>query len=81
MITDDPLKFKFGDVNFRVDLGAEKIIAAEKAGSRGDNDMKTEAGQAFQIIRAKKTKSKISIFHIRSGRPNPINSFVTVTSV
>ena len=34
VITDDPLKFKFGDVNFRVDLGAEKIIAAEKAGKK-----------------------------------------------
>jgi len=31
IITDDPLKFKFGDVNFRIDLGAEKVIAAEKA--------------------------------------------------
>ena len=28
MITDDPLKFKFGNVNFRVDLGAER--AGEK---------------------------------------------------
>ncbi|MGB5595427.1 MAG: XisH family protein [Crocosphaera sp.] len=34
IITDDPLKFKFGDVNFQVDLGAEKIIAAEKAGDK-----------------------------------------------
>lgn len=30
IITNDPLKFKFGEVNFQIDLGAEKIIAAEK---------------------------------------------------
>ncbi|MBH8565015.1 XisH family protein [Nostoc sp. CENA67] len=34
LITDDPLRFKFGDVNFQVDLGAEKLIAAEKAGDK-----------------------------------------------
>jgi hypothetical protein len=30
VITDDPLRFKFGNVNFRVDLGAERLIAAER---------------------------------------------------
>ncbi len=30
IITDDPLKFKFGEVNFQIDLGMEKIIAAER---------------------------------------------------
>lgn len=30
MITHDPLRLKFGNVNFQIDLGAEKIIAAEK---------------------------------------------------
>ena len=34
VITDDPLKFKFGDVSFRVDLGAERVVAAEKAGRK-----------------------------------------------
>ena len=34
VITDDPLKFKFGNVNFQVDLGAEKIVAAERAGEK-----------------------------------------------
>jgi XisH protein len=33
-ITDDPLKFKFGNINFQVDLGAEKLVAAEKAGEK-----------------------------------------------
>lgn len=34
VITDDPLKFKFGDVNFRIDLGAERLLAAERAGEK-----------------------------------------------
>ena len=34
VITDDPLKFKFGNVNFRVDLGAERLIGAERAGEK-----------------------------------------------
>ena len=34
LITNDPLKFKFWDINFQIDLGAEKLIAAEKAGEK-----------------------------------------------
>lgn len=34
IITDDPLKLKFGEVNFQIDLGAEKVLAAEKAGEK-----------------------------------------------
>ena len=34
LITDDPLKFKFGDVNFQVDLAAQKLLGAEKAGEK-----------------------------------------------
>ncbi|TAF18003.1 MAG: fatty-acid oxidation protein subunit alpha, partial [Nostocales cyanobacterium] len=30
LITDDPLQFKFGNVKFKIDLGAEKVIAAER---------------------------------------------------
>ena len=37
VITDDPLKFKFGDVNFQVDLGAEKIVAAERLGEKNSS--------------------------------------------
>jgi XisH protein len=33
-ITDDPLRFKFGNVNFQVDLGAEQLLAAERAGEK-----------------------------------------------
>lgn len=34
IITDDPLRFKFGNVNFRVDLGAERLLAAEREGKK-----------------------------------------------
>ncbi len=34
IITDDPLRFKFGNVNFQVDLGAEQLVAAERAGEK-----------------------------------------------
>jgi hypothetical protein len=30
VITDDPLKLEFGNVKFKIDLGAEKLIAAYK---------------------------------------------------
>jgi XisH protein len=33
-ITNDPLRFKFGNINFQVDLEAEKLLAAEKAGEK-----------------------------------------------
>ena len=33
-VTDDPLHIKYGDTNFYIDLGAEKVIGAEKEGQR-----------------------------------------------
>jgi XisH protein len=34
IITDDPLRFQFGNVNFQVDLGAERLLAAEREGEK-----------------------------------------------
>lgn len=34
VITDDPLRFKYGNVNFQIDLGAEKLLAAQRAGEK-----------------------------------------------
>jgi hypothetical protein len=34
IITDDPLILKVGVITFQVDLGAEKVIGAEKAGQK-----------------------------------------------
>ena len=41
VITDDPLKFKFGNVNFQVDLGAEQLLAAERSGDKIAIDIKS----------------------------------------
>ncbi len=30
IITDDPLKFEYGDVKFRIDLAADRLLAAER---------------------------------------------------
>ena len=34
VITADPLRFKFGTVKFQVDLGAERLVAAERGGEQ-----------------------------------------------
>ncbi|MBD2359643.1 XisH family protein [Anabaena minutissima FACHB-250] len=34
VITADPLKFKYGNVNFQIDLGAERVLAAERQGKK-----------------------------------------------
>ena len=34
VITADPLKFKYGNVNFQIDLGAERVLAAERGGEK-----------------------------------------------
>lgn len=34
VITDDPLRFKYGNVNFQIDLGAERLLAAHRAGEK-----------------------------------------------
>lgn len=39
-ITDDPFDFRVGDVDFEIDLGAEKIIGAEKEGQKIATEIK-----------------------------------------
>lgn len=34
VITDDPLKLKFGNVNFQIDLGAERVLAAQRGSEK-----------------------------------------------
>ncbi|GFE71258.1 hypothetical protein CFPU101_38680 [Chroococcus sp. FPU101] len=34
VITNEPLKFKYGNVNFQIDLSAERLVAAEKEGEK-----------------------------------------------
>jgi XisH protein len=40
-ITDDPLRFKFGEVNFQVDLAAERILAAERGNEKISVEIKS----------------------------------------
>lgn len=46
-ITADPLRIGYGDVNVFVDLGAEKPIAAEKAGRKIAVEVKSFIGRSI----------------------------------
>lgn len=46
IITDDPLLIKYGGIDFYLDLGAEKIIAAEKEGQKIAVEIKSFAGSS-----------------------------------
>ncbi len=56
-ITDDPLRIRYGGVDFFVDLGAEKLLAAEKEGQRIAVEIKSFIGA-----------SEISEFYIALGQ-------------
>ncbi|QSJ18569.1 XisH family protein [Nostoc sp. UHCC 0702] len=56
-ITDDPLRIEWGLVQLYIDLGAEKIIAAEKEGHKIAIEVKSFLGQ-----------SAISEFHTALGQ-------------
>jgi hypothetical protein len=43
-ITDDPFRLVWGDRDFYVDLGAERVLAAEKAGKRIAVEVKSFLG-------------------------------------
>lgn len=46
MITDDPLSLKFGDTRIYIDLGAEKVLAAEKGTEKIAVEIKTFASDS-----------------------------------
>lgn len=56
-ITDDPLNISSGGVNLEIDLGAERLIAAEKSGEKIAVEIKSFA-----------SASKISEFHTAVGQ-------------
>ncbi len=56
-ITDDPLNISSGGVNLEIDLGAERLIAAEKPGKKIAVEIKNFA-----------SASKISEFHTAVGQ-------------
>lgn len=57
IITDDPLSLSVGDVDFYIDLGAEKLLAAE----RGDKRIAVE-------IKSFLSNSLVSEFHTALGQ-------------
>jgi hypothetical protein len=56
-ITHDPLYLKANDVEFYIDLGAERLIAAEKAGQKIAIEIKSFLGA-----------SEVNDFHIALGQ-------------
>jgi XisH protein len=44
LITDDPLFLRFGGIDMYIDLGAEQILAAERAGQKIAVEIKSFAG-------------------------------------
>ena len=57
LITDDPLFIRFGGINIYIDLGAEKVIAAEKDGHKIAVEIKSFLAP-----------SAISEFHLALGQ-------------
>lgn len=57
LITDDPLTIQIDGVDFYIDLGAEKLIAAEKAGQRIAVEVKSFLGPSL-----------VSDFHVALGQ-------------
>ena len=57
LITHDPLYLKSDDVEFFVDLGAERIVAAEKAGQKIAVEIKSFVGN-----------SDVKDFHLAMGQ-------------
>lgn len=55
IITDDPLSLSVGDVDFYIDLGAEKLLAAE----RGDKRIAVEI-KSFPALCSTSTKPNVA---------------------
>lgn len=46
LITDDPLKLEAGGAKFEIDIGAERLLAAERAGEKIAVEIKTFVGDS-----------------------------------
>ncbi|MGB9632677.1 MAG: XisH family protein [Chloroflexaceae bacterium] len=57
LVTDDPLIIQLGGVDLRIDLGAEKLIAAEREGEKIAVEIKSFVGP-----------SAIADFHVALGQ-------------
>jgi len=57
VITDDPLDFRVGEVDFEIDLGAERMLGAQKDGEKIAIEIKTFLEE-----------SPVSAFHKATGQ-------------
>ena len=60
-ITNDPLPLKLGDLHLHVDLGAEKVIGAERNGDKIAVEIKTLSGGSV-VSEFQKTIGQISMY-------------------
>ncbi|MEC4807019.1 MAG: element excision factor XisH family protein [Jaaginema sp. PMC 1079.18] len=58
-ITHDPLSLRFGGVDFAIDLGAEKLIAAQKDNQKIAIKIKNFLAQSSVILETSKISSKL----------------------
>ena len=49
-ITHDPLSFKIGNTQVQIDLGAERLIAAERGNEKIAVEIKTFSNQSLLVI-------------------------------
>lgn len=67
IITDDPYSFSVGNVDFRIDLGAEKLIAAEKSGEKIVVEIKSFIRQS-PVTALHEAVGKYDLYLFRTGR-------------
>jgi hypothetical protein len=69
-ITDDPFKMKFGAFRLYADLGAEKMVAAEKAGRRIVVEIKVFTGPS-RIADLQQAVGQYGVYHSALKRMSP----------
>ena len=69
-ITDDPLHLVWGKTNFYVDLGAERILAAEKQGRRIAVEVKSFVGDS-EMDDMEKALGQFMLYHSIMRRKDP----------
>jgi hypothetical protein len=69
-ITDDPLRLSWGKKDYYVDLGAERILAAEKMGRRIAVEVKSFVG-ASQVDDVEKALGQFMLYHSILKRKDP----------
>ena len=69
-ITHDPLHLQYGGNNMYVDLGAERLVAAEKAGRRIAVEIKGFGGQS-EMAELEKAVGQLTIYRLVLAKRQP----------